>query len=164
MLLDSWTWPYYYVEIANENLKWKNTLEWILIVLFSIFLILILIRIFRFFLSKHGKSRFELVEVIAVSQSIRNTKEVNVIVGSKSKVIVKFQEKKLWKKRVIRMDSIGIHEGDVGILEYKGDCGISFVKKESRIAEKETIYYKFGFNKNNKQEIIRKERKVRKYW
>lgn len=161
--MDEWTWPYYYAEIAAENLKWKHTLEWILIVLFSISMIAIFIRIIRIFHSKYSKSRFELVEVLAVTQSIR-TGGVDKIISSKSKIRVKFQEKILWKKRSIQMDSKGIHEGDVGILEYKGDYGISFVKKDSKVAEKEKIYYKFGFQKNNKKESVHKARKVRKYW
>ena len=80
--MDEWTWPYYYAEIAAENLKWKHTLEWILIVLFSISMIAIFIRIIRIFHSKYSKSRFELVEVLAVTQSIR-TGGVDKIISSK---------------------------------------------------------------------------------
>lgn len=164
MLLDTWTWPYYYVEIVNENLKWKYTLVWILIVLISSFLISVLIRSIRILLSKYIKSKFELVEVLSVSESIMTGGEADKVLSNKSKVTVRFQTKKTRRKQIMFMDSKGIHEGDVGILEYKGDYGISFVKRESKVAEKENIYYKFKFKQNNKKERVRKERKVRKYW
>jgi len=122
------------------------------------------VKVFRIFQSKYGKRKIELVEIIDIKDSIREGRGIEKVTNSKSKVIVKEHTKKRSRKRVVMIDSRGLKEGDVGLLEYKGQKGICFIKKDSLIEGRKVIYHRFGFKNNTDTVSKKKERKVRKYW
>ncbi len=105
-----------------------------------------------------------MVEILAVSDLDmfcgRADKKINV----KSKVLLKEYMKKKGRKLVLFMDTTRIREGDVGWMEYKGQKGICFIKKDSLIEGRKVIYHRFGFKNNTDTVSKKKERKVRKYW
>ena len=162
MLLD--TWPYYYVEIARENLEWKKILVCSLIVLCGIILLLIMNKICQILKSSYGKTKYELVDILAVYNSVRTGEGANKIINSRSKILVREYGKRRGHRHIVVIDAKGINEGDIGFLEHKGQNGISFIKKESLVHKENSIYYKFGFESKNQNLSVKPERKRRKYW
>lgn len=87
-----------------------------------------------------------------------------VSLPSKTKVKVSYQNHNRTKKKTLYANRVGVQEGDLGILRYRGVFCESFIKKGSLKEDNVDRYYHFGFEKSKKQITIQTERKKRKYW
>lgn len=80
-------------------------------------------------------------------------------------VTVRFLERKVCRVRMMKMCDEGLKIGDIGILQYQGMIGKSFMKEGSSVGEKQSIYYDFGFEQDKKQKAADvKQVRKREYW
>lgn len=142
-----------------------NTIAWIII--FVTFAIVLLLSVWKFLrkpLSKFMKIKTARVEVLHLQGYGMNAKGRRFYSVSDSTVAVRFLEPKKRRRKIFYMSYAGLNVGDTGVFKYQGAYGVSFEKDGSVLQDQQERQYRFGFDKDKKEEVKPVERKKRKYW